>query len=375
MSGYKSLQEHHSMFFDDCRNQYYFSALQKVIDKDSVILDLGAGLGILGLMALSLGAKKVYLVEPASIIETTRMVIKANKLSDRVVCIEGTIEEVELPERVDIITSVFTGNFLLQEDLLPSLFYARDKFLRPEGKLIPDRAKMITVPISFPKYYVKHIDCWSKSVHNVDFNLVRKFAANNIYSVSPQKEQIDLLSEPAEIIELDFMTSTEASCRKKIEIVISKDKELHGFLGWFDAKLGDEWLSTSPIIDQQMHWNQLFLPLEEPLNVVKGETVKFELNRPQFSEWSWVVEAEDKRQKHSTFLSEPVIFSKVMKEQNHYKPRLSEKGKMTKEILQLWNGDISLTEIISKIQIDFPGYFSTNIQLEQFVKNLVAEYT
>ncbi len=374
MSNYSNIHNHRSMFFDELRNSYYLDAIKNVVNKDSVVLDLGAGLGVLGLMALSAGAKKVYLVEPASIINTTKMLIKENGLSDRVECIEGTIEEVELPEKVDIILSVFTGNFLLSEDLLPSLFYARDKFLVSGGKLIPDRAKMFTVPVSAAEYYAKHIDCWSDSLENVDFGLVRKFAVNSIYTDKPKKRQVKFLAEQSEIFELDFMSATEATCRSCIEVEIINNGELHGWLGWFDARMGDKWLSTSPK-SKQMHWGQIFLPLAEPINVKKDENVSFELNRPEFGEWSWIVEAGGKRQKHSTFLSEPISNLNIMKQSNIYKPLLSNKGKITQKILALFNQSLSTEEIIVKVKQDYPSYFSTYVQAEKFVKNMVDRYT
>jgi hypothetical protein len=80
------------------------------------------------------------------------MVVKDNTTTEKMECISGKIEKVSLPEQVDVIISVFTGNFLLTEDLLPSLFYARDKYLRPGGKMIPDRAKMIIVPVVKSEY-------------------------------------------------------------------------------------------------------------------------------------------------------------------------------------------------------------------------------
>jgi predicted RNA methylase len=125
------------MTLDARRNQAYFEALKQVITPDSIVLDLGAGLGIHGLLSARLGAKRVYLVEPEDIITVAKDIAKANGYHDRVVCLQGKIEEVDIPELVDAIVSVFTGNFLLQEDLLPSLFYARDRYLKPDGTLIP----------------------------------------------------------------------------------------------------------------------------------------------------------------------------------------------------------------------------------------------
>lgn len=40
------------MFFDKVRNNYYLNAIKSIVNKDSIVLDLGAGLGLFGYMAL-----------------------------------------------------------------------------------------------------------------------------------------------------------------------------------------------------------------------------------------------------------------------------------------------------------------------------------
>lgn len=372
--GYEEVSNHRSMVFDELRNDYYFNAIKKNVNKDSVVLDLGAGLGIIGFMALAAGAKKVYLVEPASISNITKMIIKANNLSEKVECISGKIEEIELPEKVDLITSVFTGNFLLSEDLLPSLFYARDKFLKSGGKLIPERAKMITVPVTDSLFYTKFIDCWSKTLYDVDFSLTRKFAVNSIYTNKPDKRNEKFLSLPIEILDLDFMTATEASCRIKSQVDILENGTIHGLVGWFDTKVGDKWLSTSPK-SKQMHWRQLFLPLEQPVEIKKGEKIAFELHRPEYGEWSWIVEIQDKKEKHSTFLSKPLNPLQITKHTDDYRPKLSQNGILTAEILRLFDGKLSISEITEKIIGIYPEVFTNRLQASQYIKNLIYQYT
>lgn len=43
----------------------------------------------------------------------------------------GKAEEVELPEKVDVIVSEWMGYMLLYETMLPSVLYVRDKWLKP----------------------------------------------------------------------------------------------------------------------------------------------------------------------------------------------------------------------------------------------------
>jgi hypothetical protein len=374
MSSYSTIQDHRSMTFDELRNTYYSEAIKKAVDKESVVLDLGAGLGLHGSIAACSGAQKVYLVEPAAIVDVAKQLVIVNDLSGRVDCFTGKIEEIELPEKVDVIISVFTGNFLLTEDLLPSLFYARDKYLNPGGILIPDRATMDVVPVCAPEYYAEHIDCWNNSLHGVDFDLVRGFTVNSIYYDDPENREVEFLSEPVELHELDFMTAKEASCRSRTQVEINEEGLCHGWLGWFRMHLGDKWLSTSPL-EKQTHWSQVFLPLSEPISVKKGDIVSFELIRPEFGEWTWTVGYGDKCQRQSTFLSELISPEVLQRKADTYKPHLSLKGKVTREILSRLDGKDSTAEIVEYVMAEHGNLFPHRKQIERFVKDIVERYS
>ena len=100
---YGSVPRHRWMALDTVRNDGYAAALGRVVGPDTVVLDLGAGTGIHGLMAARMGARRVYLVEPEDIISVAEEIAEANGLRDRVQCIQGRIEDVSLPEPVDVI--------------------------------------------------------------------------------------------------------------------------------------------------------------------------------------------------------------------------------------------------------------------------------
>ena len=54
----------------------------------------------------------------------------------------GAVEDLELPEPVDIIVSEWMGYFLLRESMLDSVLVARDRWLKPGGVLFPSHATM-----------------------------------------------------------------------------------------------------------------------------------------------------------------------------------------------------------------------------------------
>lgn len=59
----------------------------------------------------------------------------SNKLEDSIIVLPGKVEEVELPEKVDIIISEPMGYMLFNERMLETFLHAK-KWLKPQGTLI-----------------------------------------------------------------------------------------------------------------------------------------------------------------------------------------------------------------------------------------------
>lgn len=131
-----------SIFF---RDKYLF--------ENKIVLDVGAGTGILSIFAARAGAKHVYAVDNANIALHARTIIEANGLSDKITVFKGKIEEIILPvEKVDIIISEWMGYFLLYESMLDCVLWARDKYLAADGLMFPDRAVMYLASIEDEDY-------------------------------------------------------------------------------------------------------------------------------------------------------------------------------------------------------------------------------
>ncbi|GMQ06883.1 hypothetical protein CsSME_00051297 [Camellia sinensis var. sinensis] len=111
------------------------------------VLDVGTGSGILAIWAGQAGATKVYAVEATKMSEHARELVKANNLQDVVEVIEGSMEDVSLPEKVDVIISEWMGYFLLRESMFDSVICARDRWLKPTGVMYPSNARMWLAPI------------------------------------------------------------------------------------------------------------------------------------------------------------------------------------------------------------------------------------
>merc|ERR1719353_242796 len=112
----------------------YHSAIMynKSMFEGKVVLDVGTGSGVLAIWAAQAGASKVYAVEYTDMASHAKNLIEGNGLSGIVEVIQSSVEELDLPCKVDIIVSEWMGYILLRESMLDSVIRARNKWLKPE---------------------------------------------------------------------------------------------------------------------------------------------------------------------------------------------------------------------------------------------------
>jgi SAM-dependent methyltransferase len=361
------------MVFDEYRNGLYAQAIRKCVTPDSVVLDLGAGLGIHGLIAAAAGAKRVYLVEPEPVVQIAKEVARANGLADRIVVLEGTIEDEVLPEQVDLIVSVFTGNLLYSEDLLPSLFHARDRYLKPGGHMVPDFAEMLLAPVSAPDLHAKHVGRWSEPNLGLDFSSGRRFAANEILWLNREDCKVERLAQGAVLSSVNLATATRADCKGEAHCRIEQSGLCHGLLGWTRIRLGDQWLSTAPD-SPDVHWSPVMLPLDPPLPLKAGEEIGISLQRPARGDWTWTVKAASDSRRHSSFLARADGLSRLRKMAPDYRPDLNKRGEKTLRVLTMMQEGKSNQEIAQALAGLEPASFPSAEVALQMVQGLALRY-
>lgn len=70
-----------------------------------VVLDVGCGTGILSMFAAQAGARKVYAVDASNVAYKAVRNVKANGWEGTIEVIKGKVEEIKIPEKVDVIIS------------------------------------------------------------------------------------------------------------------------------------------------------------------------------------------------------------------------------------------------------------------------------
>jgi protein arginine N-methyltransferase 1 len=278
-NSYSTFYIHEEMIKDKIRTGSYKKAIEnnKIIFKDKIVLDIGSGTGILSIFAAKAGAKHVYGIEYADIADYSKEIIKQNNLSDKITIIQSKVEEAILPvDKVDIIISEWMGYFLLYESMLDTLLFARDKWLKKDGYLLPDKAQIYLAGIQDSLYKYNKIDSWD-NVYGFNFSVLKNpalaepiidnFPNNNIISNSCKIFDIDLYTVKVE--DLDFSAG--------YEIIFNKDDTFNGFVTWFDVEFdkipNKITLSTSPY-EPSTHWKQVMFYSKNDIEVKKNEKLK-----------------------------------------------------------------------------------------------------
>eukprot|EP00051_Salpingoeca_urceolata_P011766 m.146187 g.146187 ORF g.146187 m.146187 type:complete len:495 (-) comp17244_c1_seq2:133-1617(-) len=282
---YGSLSQQQNMLSDYTRTGTYQNAmlLNSADFQGKVVCDIGAGTGILSYFAVQAGAKKVYAVEASEMAVLARSLAENNGLGDRVVVIQDRVEDIELPEQVDMLISEPMGIMLLNERMIESYLHAR-KWLKPEGKMFPGTATMFVCPFSDEQLFQEasgKSQFWTcPNFFGLNLSCLAEHARRE-YFRQPQVETIDprcLVCEPA-VKDFDLLKMDKASLDRveiPIRSVMPTSRMIHGLASWFDVQFPGStesvWLSTGPH-SPPTHWYQVRLLFQQPILVSAGQTI------------------------------------------------------------------------------------------------------
>lgn len=280
------LDRHRELIDDTERCEAFYSAIVQVVRHGDVVLDIGAGTGLLSLFACQAGARKVYAVETGPIADVAEELFALNGCADRVELIRKPSTELELQQRVDVVVSESLWNFGIGEGITRTLADARERLLKPRGRLIPEQLSLRLAPVEHPQIEAQ-LSAWTRPAFGVDLSRVSTLARNNVYRTDLDRDS--MLAAPETLCELILGERPEV-IRGVCEFVVRRRGTVNGLGGWFDARLcGGLAVSNQPP-NPAPSWKHAYFPLGEPIEVRAGDLLRAEVQCVgDESAWRWAL--------------------------------------------------------------------------------------
>ncbi|CCW71191.1 unnamed protein product [Phytomonas sp. Hart1] len=283
---------------DAARNGFYRRLLARHVGPGSGVLEIGAGSGLLSILAARLGAAWVVAVEgSAEMAALARANVEANGLRGRVTILHRLSTELqlrELPRRADVLVSEIFGTLLLGESALDYIADVRERLLTKDAKIIPTFATQYAVPVECETLeQITAVSSWDgiDLSHMMRLQDTASIVFSKQYGFRLNSVPFRFLSEPVALFSLDFSTSTRAALKKVFDFELKtngKGGRAHAWVFYWIATDGSETMSTSPHdtvdnLPRDTHWGQAIqlidseqnLQFPTPLVLKEGETYHF----------------------------------------------------------------------------------------------------
>ena len=370
------LREHIGYLADAVKCERYQSAIERLVSPDHVVLDLGCGSGLLGLMALRAGARKVLFVEEGQVIDIARRAVAEAGFSDRAEFFQANSFELELPEQVDLVVCDHVGYFGVDYGVLALLADAQQRFLKPGGVLIPAEIELQLAPVE-STVCRELVSQWRDDEIPDEFGWVANMAANTKHGVTLDTE--DLLANAEPLATLETSAETAPFLSWTVEFNCARTGLLDGVGGWFSCRLLEDIVMTnSPVADERLRRSQVFLPLEEPLAVSAGDDIRVTIMlRHLDSVIGWVIELPQKGQRfsHNTFNGLLLDREAIARTEPDRMATLNAKGRARQLVLSYCDGQRTIAEVEALVQREHPNLFPSGLAATSFIRTVVARDT
>lgn len=347
-----SVADYGRMAADAVRMSAYRRAIAKTVRPGSIVLDVGAGTGIMTLLAIRAGAARVYAVDPNPAVWLVPEVARENGVGDKVVTYQTTSLEMAVPEKVDVVISDMRGSAPLIDQNLLSLHDIKQRWLAPNGVILPRRDRLGVVLVE-AEGMGERLESAVRSFERLGFKAeaTRKSIRNQLHSdaYAPFAAS-DALSTRATWAEIVYGDPAPPVVEGTVTLLVERSGIARGLSCFFETELCDGVaFDTAP--GQAVIYNRIYLPLDEAVEVEPGDEVRATVRAGTRGErWAWDTTitrggAVLGSQRQATFLGLPSAMNELLRGSETSTPRLGKRGERIARILAAMDGARTIREI------------------------------
>jgi type I protein arginine methyltransferase len=347
-----TLLEFHAFLLSNTgtRLDRFAKALAATIRPGDVVVDLGAGSGILSVLACRAGARRAYAVEDTDAVSIARALVASTPYRDRIEIVHAKSFDITLPEPADVLVADVHSTFGLQEQGLAAMIDARTRLLKAGGRLVPATMRLVVAPAEAADLYDSKVDVWRRVAHGVNLEPIRDLSVNSLHAGRLSPEQ--LLAPPATLCTVDFARADRVHLGGRVRVTATRAGTLHGLCGGIVTTLADRLeISNLPGDPGTSNFAHAFLPIDTPVPVSEGDAFEIQVDSFDGDELRWIVavtaagSGATRRFTHSTFLSRTLSPETLRKRDPRYRPELSPRGRLERDLLNHVDGSQTVADL------------------------------
>jgi len=370
------LDFHRSLVADHVGQEAFRRAIDAVVSPGDVVLDLGTGSGLHAGFACLAGARRVYAVDREPIVELARQIWRASGCADRVVGIHAFIDDVTLPEPVDVLVAN-----LGVDDLFTLVPRAAHRFLKAGGRIVPSTVTFFAGPVESGALRTRCLDVWSPR-YGLDLTPGRTVAANTVHDWRLEPEH---LLAPGTCLGECVVGDRNVRLSSRHRMAVTRSGRVDGIATWMLERLaGDIVVSTAPPNDLPLDiWPNAFYPVDPPVPVEGGDELEVALDTGGSgwgTVWRWEVVhlragQQLARATHSTFAAELMSRETLRRQAPDHAPRLTPRGRARRSVLELADGERTVEAIEREVHRRHPDLFASAEEAAAFVAEVLTRYS
>ena len=374
------VEEHATYLADAVRMQAYRSALGARVTPGAVVVDLGSGSGILGLLACAAGASRVYSIDSGSMLEVARKHAAACSFGDRITFIRGRSDEVQLPERADLVVADQMGSIGLWAGLVECFADAQRRFLKPGGGLLPGTLRIDFSAVE-DSQLPRQLDAIRANVGRLDLSHFEHLLVNDSRALLPGSTRE--LTRSGTLATLELGVDEPDRINGSIELEVTESGTANGLAGWFSAELAPGiHLTNSPFVEARIDRQHLVLPFERPVRVEVGDALRVSvsvMSRQRFCAWHVQRVGHDGQPvtltKQTSLPSHLLNPNSLERFADQHRPALNFKGTLQRFVLERCNQEHTFESIVDAAFERFPEQLRSRFRAAELVASALRDLT
>jgi protein arginine N-methyltransferase 1 len=373
-----SLSDYLWMIADEARASAYATALRAVIAPGDRVLEVGAGFGFFSVVAARAGAAHVDAVDTNPAIHLGAHVAAVNGCADRIRFHHRNVADLTLPQPADVLLIDLRGPTPFGSRSLEILIDARDRLLRPGGRIIGRADRVIVAPARTPELFRREVHA-AHGRERLNLEPVERIVLD-----TPMRCPIaadELVSDGRCWVALDYRSLNSTSASGSIAWPLERGSTVDGLALWFEADLADGvGFSTAPG-GRISAYSQLFIPFRHPLVVERPGRLRVDLAARQMQEnyvWSWRGWLAPERSKEGELVVDQNSLAELVLDPAAMPltgadtvPTVGPRGAALLALLSRIDSQRSVTDLAHTLVADMPDVFANRENAREFIARWV----